>query len=107
MHAYHQHWQPGILRLNVAHQLQSAAVFQRNVRNHQIRLERVDGVHSAGRIFLLTAHDKVGLAIYELGDPEAHHRVIIHQQDPRAVVLHVSLFGLSHGVQFCLQFRFQ
>ncbi len=96
-----------LLRFNVAHQLQSTAVFERNVRYYQVRLEPVDGVHSAGRIFLLTAHDKVGLAIYELGDAKAHHRVIIHQQDPRAVVLHVSLFGLSHGVQFCLQFRFQ
>src|SRR6266404_2917683 len=107
VHAYHQHWQPGILRFNVAHQLQSTAVFERNVRYYQVRLEPVDGVHGAGRIFLLTAHDKVGLAIYELGDAKAHHRVIIHQQDPRAVVLHVSLFGLSHGVQFCLQFRLQ
>ena len=87
MGADHQHLQAGLLGLDIPHQLQPAAVFQGNIRDHQVRLERADGAQCLGGVFLLTAHDQVALLVDQLGDAVAHHRMVVHEQDSRPVVL--------------------
>ena len=79
MDANDEYGQTGILGLNVAHQFQAAAVFERDVGNYQTGFEAADGAHGAGGILFLPADDHIRLPINKLRNPIAHHRVIVHQ----------------------------
>jgi hypothetical protein len=48
-------------------------------------------------VFFFPAHHEVALLVDELRDAVTDDRVIIHQQNPRAGILHLILFGLCHG----------
>src|ERR1035441_6359705 len=92
-----QHRQAIELRFDVAHQLQTAAVFQRNVGDDQVRLERSEGPERLGCVFLFAANHEVALLINELCNTETDDRVIVHQQDPFPLILCLNMFGLGHG----------
>jgi hypothetical protein len=86
MGAHHQDGNFRILRLDVAHQFQSAAVFERDVRDHKVRLEPFDGFERLAGVFLLTANLHVLFAIDQLSHSVSDHRVIVHQENSRPFV---------------------
>jgi len=85
------------LGFDIAHEFQTAAVFEGDIGDDQVGSELFDSGESLGGIFFLTAYNHVALAIDQLGNAIAHDGVVIDQQDSDSVVLYCGCFGLSHG----------
>ena len=96
--ADHQHRQTRMLRLDVAHQFQAAAVLERKVGDHQVGLQLLDGTQRFRGILLFTANDEVALTVDQLSNAETHHRVIVHQQDSLPVVFRPARFCPCHAL---------
>jgi hypothetical protein len=81
-HRQHEHGQVGAERTDLADEIDTVAVPQRDVGDDEVRLRRLDELHRIGGRRGLAADDEVGLVEDHVDDPAAHERMILDHEDP-------------------------
>jgi len=78
MHRNDQHRQARADRLEILDQLQAVLARQRNIRQDQVRFQRINHLNRLLGVLRLAADGQIRLHIDELGQSLPHHRVIVH-----------------------------
>ena len=80
--AENKHRDPRILGIDVFENLQAVAILESQIQDDDVRVQVRHAPKGFLRVFCLAAHHQVGLPVNELAYPQAHQRMVIHQENP-------------------------